>query len=746
MKKLLFALALLSLAMAVGCAKGGNGIGSQITVTVNGPGGVYPGEVAVFTAVVGPTGTSQTVTWSLSGTACTGTPNPCGSIDATTGAYTAPGTPPSPSTVVITATSQADTTATGSENVDVVLVSVVVTPTAVTVGENLVQTFTAVAVPDAAPQTFTWTCTPTGSCGTLTCGSGNPTCSNPTSVPPTYTAPPSTGSVAVVAQSNVPQPTPGSGQSKVSVTAARLSPGTYAFRFSGYDSTGKPVKTAGSVSVTSQNGQNNLAGTEDVVMNFAYHQYAVTGSFTPNGTSNDLGTLVLAATGGPTFTYAAAVSASGVQRFISADSGISGSGAMVKSAANTVFNAGAQTFAFGFNGIDGSNRVGYVGLLPLDGVGNVGKSSPALMDSNDTGSATKFCGTPPCTVTGTYSYTASSNVGQMALTVGASTLHFDFFVAGGAAETKTTTNPLTLFAISTDPLTNPIMSGSMVYQVPMTYNNAAFKGSSVSALTGLNTNSSGVAQPNTSNVALVVGQTDGTSSGTGGAGGFTGSSDQNNNGTPVSITATSPFSYTYLASSASTGRYTIQMLGNPSANPVVSPMTFILYASGANRGFLLDASTQAVMTGTLNPQITPNSFFYTATELPGVFAAETTGSTGYESGTSALVPNVQNLLLTSTGMVNGSPTLVVNGTETYNNGTGLIGFPIGGSYTLVDNSAGGGTGTITLTNPTAPAVTNYVIYAVNASTISGTSNNVITDFYMMGLTSGTPSPIVFAQQ
>jgi hypothetical protein len=43
-------------------------------------------------------------------------------------------------------------------------------------------------------------------------------------------------------------------------------------------------------------------------------------------------------------------------------------------------------------------------------------------------------------------------------------------------------------------------------------------------------------------------------------------------------------------------------------------------------------------------------------------------------------------------------------------------------------------------------VTNYVIYAIDASAISGTGNDVITDFMMMGLTSGTPSTIMFAQQ
>ncbi len=117
------------------------------------------------------------------------------------------------------------------------------------------------------------------------------------------------------------------------------------------------------------------------------------------------------------------------------------------------------------------------------------------------------------------------------------------------------------------------------------YNNAAFSGTSVSSLTGVQvTNSAEV--PDSSNVALIVGTTDGTSGGSGGAGGFTGTFDQNDNGTIISILPTSPFSYTYVATNGNTGRYTFQMLGN--TNPVVAPLPFVLYASGANRGFLLD--------------------------------------------------------------------------------------------------------------------------------------------------------------
>jgi len=61
-----------------------------------------------FTATVSPSGANQAVTWSVSGTGCTGAS--CGMIDAT-GKYTAPATVPNPPTVVVTVRSVADPTA-----------------------------------------------------------------------------------------------------------------------------------------------------------------------------------------------------------------------------------------------------------------------------------------------------------------------------------------------------------------------------------------------------------------------------------------------------------------------------------------------------------------------------------------------------------------------------------------------------------------------------------------------------------
>lgn len=719
-KTLLFTVALMSLALATGCAKGGNGVvPPQPAVTVkitspsnSNPNAIYATQTLTLTAMVTNASTTS-VTWTLSGASCTG--SACGTISPITPA-TNPATatyvaPQSPTSVKVTAT-LTGASVTGSLDISVIPVTVVVTPATVNVGQNLVQQFTAISVPDAAPQSFTWTCTPTGACGSFAPNANNVA---------VYTAPPSpfTGNIVVTATSTVQQSTPGVGQAKVSVVASRVPPGAYAFRFSGDDTSSHHVAIAGSLTV-SGNGT-ITGGVEDVVTNGSYNRYAtISGSYVPspnnnNDISNNLGTLTVSASGGPTYSYTAVVTSSGIIRMIESDGAGTGSGVMQKSAANTVFNAGQQTFVFGFTGVDSTGgRIGYVGLLPMTPSGTGGTISGGVLDINDKGS--NPCGATPCNVTGTYQL-IGTGLWHMTLN-SVTTLDFDFFVSGG--QTNTQPNPLTLYAISTDdPTSHPSLSGNMVYQFPLSsgYNNAAFKGSSVSSLTGAN-----------ANVALIIGTTDGASEGTGGTGGFTGTFDQNDNGVITSVTPTKPFSYTYVATPNINGRYTIQMLGN--TNPVVAPLPFVLYASGANRGFLLDQSSIAVITGSMDPQL-PAGFNYTPLELPGTYAAATIGNSD-----SAIEPVVQNLLLTSPG---GTPPVYdVAGIQTTHSASQTL----TGSYTMTNNSTGGGTGTITLTSPPPPAVTNYVIYAIDGNS----TNSVITDFMMMGLTSGTPSSIIFAQQ
>ena len=118
--KLIAVLGSATLVFLVGC--GGNTSQppppSQPTAVTVSPSSatVQTGGVQQFTATVSPSGANQAVTWSLSGTGCTGAS--CGTIDAT-GKYAAPATAPTPATVTLTATSVTDATKSASATITV---------------------------------------------------------------------------------------------------------------------------------------------------------------------------------------------------------------------------------------------------------------------------------------------------------------------------------------------------------------------------------------------------------------------------------------------------------------------------------------------------------------------------------------------------------------------------------------------------------------------------------------------------
>jgi hypothetical protein len=97
------------------------------------------GGVQQFSATVSPSGANQAVTWSVSGTGCTGAS--CGMIDAT-GKYTAPATVPNPPTVVVTVRSVADPTAAVTATVTIINTrpSFSLNPTSLAFGNQTINT------------------------------------------------------------------------------------------------------------------------------------------------------------------------------------------------------------------------------------------------------------------------------------------------------------------------------------------------------------------------------------------------------------------------------------------------------------------------------------------------------------------------------------------------------------------------------------------------------------------------------
>lgn len=142
------------------------GAGSPVVVTVSPSSAtVVVTRTQQFSAAV--TGTNNTaVSWSVSGIGCAGAS--CGTVSQN-GLYTAPATQPTPSSVTVTATSQADPTRSGSAIVAItfnVVISVSPTTAQLTTGQQ--QQFTA-TVTGSKNTSATWSVSGTGCSGTA-CG------------------------------------------------------------------------------------------------------------------------------------------------------------------------------------------------------------------------------------------------------------------------------------------------------------------------------------------------------------------------------------------------------------------------------------------------------------------------------------------------------------------------------------------------------------------------------------------------
>jgi hypothetical protein len=160
------ALTLAWLALLVACGGLGAGTGgSGVTVAVNPSSAtvLVPGGTQPFSATV-INGGSQTVTWAVNGGSANGT------IDPSTGVYTAPRSMPNPATVTVTATSQADPSASGTATVKLTgpVVTVTVSPATASLFANEAgntwpvsatqQQFSA-TVNNGSSQTVTWAVT-----------------------------------------------------------------------------------------------------------------------------------------------------------------------------------------------------------------------------------------------------------------------------------------------------------------------------------------------------------------------------------------------------------------------------------------------------------------------------------------------------------------------------------------------------------------------------------------------------------
>jgi hypothetical protein len=158
---------------------------------------VSEGSSQKFTATVQNDPGNKGVTWTLSGTGCSGAA--CGTLSSTTSAsgagvsYTAPAARPNPATVMLTATSVSNNSFTGSATITITApsgpaIAVSVSPKSKTLLINGTQKFTATVKNDTQNKGVTWTLSGTG-CGGPGCGTLS-SASSASGTAITYTAPP----------------------------------------------------------------------------------------------------------------------------------------------------------------------------------------------------------------------------------------------------------------------------------------------------------------------------------------------------------------------------------------------------------------------------------------------------------------------------------------------------------------------------------------------------------------------------
>jgi hypothetical protein len=184
------------------------------------PASVQAGTAQNFNSTV-TNSSNQNVTWSLSGSGCSGAT--CGTLSnvaATSVTYTAPTAVPSPAAVSLTATSVADTTKSGSAAITVTAtpppasISVSVAPSPASVQAGTARNFNS-TVSNSTNQNVTWSLSGSG-CSGATCG----TLSNVAATSVTYTAPtavPNPAAVSLTATSAAD--TTKSGSAAITVTA-----------------------------------------------------------------------------------------------------------------------------------------------------------------------------------------------------------------------------------------------------------------------------------------------------------------------------------------------------------------------------------------------------------------------------------------------------------------------------------------------------------------------------------------------
>ena len=417
------------------------------------------GQQTQFKAIVAGS-TNTTVTWTLSGTGCSG--SSCGTLSQG-GLYTAPAQVTSTLKVAVKATAQADPSKSATAAVTVTPpIEVTVSPQTAQVVINGQQQFVATVTGASSKTAVNWSLSGKG------CPSGCGTINNVG----LYTAPSAVTNspVTVIATSQADGTSFGTADLLVIPSNAIKLKGHYAFLFHGTDSTGL-YQAAGSFVADGQGGI--TSGTEDInrtsgpVTNLSF-----LGTYSVGG--DNRGVLTISNSLGK-FSYAFALTSNAnVSRFIEIDSsGIRGAGVMERQD-TSAFSPSALTGGYSVNltGVDSSGaRIGALASLYPSGSGVISGSS---LDVNDGGNSL------PTFVNFSGNYTVMpTGRGTLLLNLpgfAGGTLNFVMYVVSANE----------FFLLSSDRLgTNPLFSGSALLQSGAPFNGTIFSGNSAFYETGL---------------------------------------------------------------------------------------------------------------------------------------------------------------------------------------------------------------------------------------------------------------------
>jgi hypothetical protein len=428
---------------------------------------LYPEDTHQFGATVA-NHVNKTVTWSVSGTSCGG--GACGTVDAN-GLYTAPSSISSEFTVNVVATSVADNSKADVGVVTLKPITVTVSPKTANVNIGTTKQFSA-TVQGGTNSNVTWSVSGTGCTGN-SCGTINST--------GLYTAPatvPSPATVTIKAAAVAdPSRTDTATVTVINDPNLKLS-GMYAFTFTGWDATGKPLDAIGSMTA---DGNGHITGLIDMNgMNATGHTYhaikqALTGTYQVNSDENR-GVMTLTTTESFQFRFALSSTGDRGHFILFEETGRYGSG-WFKRQTSSDFSLPKLSgdYVMGVSGlaVSGDERNAAIARGHLDGAGGVSNTS---LDSSSSGGPSGHA-----TFTGSLAMSSttgmSSGRGTFAVSASGTNINFSFYMVNASE--------LYVMVADTIGFDSPLLIGTILKQTGQPYSTASLNGGIVVYMTGI---------------------------------------------------------------------------------------------------------------------------------------------------------------------------------------------------------------------------------------------------------------------